>query len=59
MTRLANRYERLIQHVFEAHKSTGTRDVEFGREDLVGAAETLGIALPKKRHARNSICPAR
>lgn len=42
-----NRYTRLIEHVFLARHEEGAREVVFEREDIVQAAEQLGIKLPK------------
>jgi len=43
----ANRYARLIERVFFAHYRKGSREVLFGREEIVEAAQALGLALPK------------
>ncbi len=43
----ANRYERLLEHVFFAHYEAGAAEVVFYRDELVAAAERLGLALPK------------
>jgi len=42
-----NRYEAIIERIFEARFSPGKREVEFERDDIVRVAEELGIDLPK------------
>lgn len=42
-----NRYTQLLEHVFLSKYSEGDREVTFAREELIGAAEVLGVALPK------------
>jgi hypothetical protein len=43
----ANRYTKLLEHVFERHYRRGAREVVFEREELVAAAERIGMRLPK------------
>jgi len=45
--RRANRYSRLLEHIFFAHYIEGAREVPFERAELETAATTLGIKLPK------------
>ncbi len=42
-----SRYKALIEKVFFDRYKTGDRSVEFQREDLVAAANQIGIRLPK------------
>lgn len=44
---MANRYSRLIEHIFEAHYKPGATVVPFERDELSTAAADLGISLPK------------
>lgn len=44
---MANRYSRLIEHIFEAHYTPGATAVPFERDELPTAAAALGIVLPK------------
>lgn len=41
------RYTQLIDHIFFSHYEEGAESVEFDREELVAAADELGIKLPK------------
>lgn len=43
----ANRYSRLLEHIFFDHYVQGAREVLFERDELEPAAKKLGIALPK------------
>jgi hypothetical protein len=43
----ANRYSRLVEHVFHQHHRPGAREVTFERESLERAARKLGMKLPK------------
>ncbi len=42
-----NRYSKIIDYIFHAHYKPGKEQVPFEREDIVQAAEVLGIRLPK------------
>lgn len=42
-----NRYARIIERIFLSRYKPGAAKVPFEREDIVGAAETLKIKLPK------------
>ncbi|GMV40348.1 MAG: hypothetical protein AMXMBFR64_20640 [Myxococcales bacterium] len=42
-----NRYVALVEKVFRDSYTPGCEDVPFHRQDLVAAAVTLGIELPK------------
>lgn len=42
-----NRYSSIIQRIFLAHHQEGQREVEFDREEIIEAANELGIKLPK------------
>lgn len=44
---MANRYTRLIEHIFGRHHTPGAETVAFDREEIPEAAATLGIKLPK------------
>ena len=44
---MANRYERLLVHIFEQNYEEGADSVEFDRDDIESAAEELAIKLPK------------
>ena len=44
---MANRYTRLIEHIFSRHHTPGTEVVAFKREEIPEAAAVLGIKLPK------------
>lgn len=44
---MANRYTRLIEHIFGQHHTPGAEVVAFDREEIPEAAATLGIKLPK------------
>jgi hypothetical protein len=43
----ANRYDRLLVHIFQAHYRPGADEVVFRREDIEAAADELGVVLPK------------
>jgi len=43
----ANRYQALIQWVFDRHFSPGDTEVAWDREELETGAAELGIKLPK------------
>ena len=45
--RETNRYGRILEHIFAKKYRKGATTVEFEREDIVRAAEALGIELPK------------
>jgi hypothetical protein len=45
--RAANRYQRIIEHIFQAHHRPGMTEVLFDRDDIFQAAERLGIKPPK------------
>jgi DNA modification methylase len=42
-----NRYSQIIERIFFAYYKKGAKDVMFSRDDIVHAAEELGIKLPK------------
>jgi len=42
-----NRYIRIIESIFDRHYQEGAQEIAFERDDLVKAAEQLGIKLPK------------
>ena len=42
-----NRYQRIMEHIFFSRHREGDREVPFEREDMVRAAQELGIKLPK------------
>ena len=42
-----NRYERLLEHVFQRHYAQDATEVAFAREDLEQAAKKLELQLPK------------
>lgn len=42
-----NRYAQIIERIFFSRYQEGAREVLFQREDIVQAAEALGIKLPK------------
>lgn len=42
-----NRYQQIIERIFFWHYQDGMREVGFEREDMVHAAQELGISLPK------------
>jgi len=42
-----NRYTRIIERIFVERHTDGVSEIEFTREDLVAAADALGIKLPK------------
>lgn len=44
---MANRYSRLIEHIFARHYQDGDSLVTFERSDIPEAAKALGIKLPK------------
>jgi DNA modification methylase len=43
----SNRYTQIIEKIFFTHYKEGATEVVFDREDIVRAAEDLGIKLPK------------
>jgi hypothetical protein len=45
--RKLNRYAQIIERIFFAHYEEGATEVWFEREEIVQAAEELGIKLPK------------
>jgi hypothetical protein len=45
--RQINRYQAIIQRVFEHHYSEGITEFDFSREEFVSIASSLGIQLPK------------
>src|SRR5437867_782616 len=45
--RKLNRYQQIMERVFFWYYKDGAREVAFGREDMVRAAQGLGIELPK------------
>jgi hypothetical protein len=47
MAKLGNRYSVIIEDIFKQKYRKGDTDVSFEREDLVRAANKLGIPLPK------------
>lgn len=47
MAKIDNRYARLIEHIFIQKYTEGAQEIIFQREDLVSAANQLGIKLPK------------
>ena len=44
---VANRYSRLIAHIFHQHYAEGDQVVTFDRDEIPQAARDLGIRLPK------------
>ena len=44
---MANRYTRLIEHIFARHYRDGAEVVTFSRDEIPKAAADLGIKLPK------------
>lgn len=47
MTEKQNRYTAIIEHIFLSKYEEGATEVEFERDDIVDAATTLDIELPK------------
>ena len=47
MAKDGNRYSQLIEYIFLQNYRKESQEVNFRREDLVSAAEDLGIELPK------------
>jgi hypothetical protein len=45
--RIANRYTRLLEHIFKSRYTRGAAVVEFSREDIEQAAKRLKLKLPK------------
>ena len=45
--RKPNRYSRIIEHVFAAHYRRGAEAISFDRDEIIAAAQKLGIKLPK------------
>jgi hypothetical protein len=43
----ANRYSQIIETVFLSHYKAGDRKVSFSRDELIQAAEKVGIERPK------------
>jgi len=43
----ANRYSRILEHIFVAHFKRGATRIPFRREEIEDAATALGIKLPK------------
>jgi hypothetical protein len=43
----ANRYARILEHIFHRHFRVGATVVRFPREDIVAAAQALDVDLPK------------
>lgn len=43
----SKRYQKIIEHVFLSHYKSGSKSVQFKRDDIVRAAKKLGIKLPK------------
>ena len=42
-----NRYQAIIELIFGKHHQPGLMAFEFSRDDIVGAAQSLAVALPK------------
>ncbi|HEX6779059.1 MAG TPA: hypothetical protein VF099_12705 [Ktedonobacterales bacterium] len=42
-----NRYQQIMERIFFAHYQEGAREVSFERDEMVRAAQELGIKLPK------------
>ena len=42
-----NRYSKIIEAIFDAKYTRGSRDVAFERDDLAAFASKLNIKLPK------------
>lgn len=42
-----NRYQQIIERIFEDHYHKGDRTVSFERDDLIRVAQELGVKLPK------------
>jgi len=42
-----SRYERIIERIFRAHYTRPAEEFEFARDEIVTAAQQLGIRLPK------------
>ena len=47
MTKVDNRYSKLIENIFLKNYKKGAKEVAFQREDLISAATKLGVELPK------------
>jgi hypothetical protein len=47
VTAKPNRYTAIIEYIFLASYVEGATEVEFERDDIVAAADKLGVALPK------------
>lgn len=47
MAKARNRYSRLIEYIFAQKYTEGAREIIFQCEDLVSAANQLGMRLPK------------
>lgn len=45
--KVASAYHAIIEKIFFDHYKKGVSDFEFKREEIVGAAEDLGVKLPK------------
>ena len=42
-----NRYQAIIELIFGQHHQPGLMEFEFSRDDIVNAAQSMGVALPK------------
>ncbi len=47
MVKVQNRYSAIIENIFRSKFKSGMRQIEFKREEIVGAAKKLKIDLPK------------
>ena len=47
MVKKRNRYEKIIEDIFFNYFKEGTKELTFSRQDIVSAANKLGIKLPK------------
>lgn len=47
MAKQPNRYQQIIERIFDDHYQSGAEQVAFERDELVVVAQQLGITLPK------------
>ena len=52
-----NRYQAIIELIFAKHHQAGEMAFEFSRDDIVGAAQSLAVALPKKHWRHRLLSP--
>jgi hypothetical protein len=43
----ANRYQRIIERIFQSHYHVGMEELAFGRDEIIQSASDLGIQIPK------------